>query len=460
MHSTRRRFRSASAIVLASILSGSAQAVSLTPLGVLEGDVYSDAAAISPDGSTILGTSRSPTGGARIFIEDRVNGMRAVPGVWPDEGDVAVGMSDDGSIVAGNSGVSAFIWHEAHGPRALVLVDGQVTLDGDPGNAPYIPLLNATGLSSDGSTVVGRSENGAFVWDAENGIRDLGGLPTGRFPYPTGVSADGSIVVGVDRIDGGDGAFIWDSANGMRPLGSLPGGDGTGWATAVSDSGSHVVGVSASAFGVEAFLWDAVNGMQGLGDLPGGVGLGDFFLSTATDVSADGKVVVGIGFADDGYKTFVWDAEHGMRDLEVMLRTMGVDLSGWRLNLDPNYSEFPKISADGRTIVAIGEYNGERASYRVVIPEPASAALLVLGLSWLGATAGWRSAAARRAREETLTASGFRSEPHPPHSSSPCPDGSRNLRTRAVAPPSVASSAPSARSIVGPCAPRVGSRSA
>src|SRR5690606_1623642 len=191
-----------------------------------------------------VGTSDHPaTRGARVFIWDRVKGMRAIPQLWSDSGDFAVGMSADGSIVVGNGDNGAFIWDEAHGTRALALVVGQ----GDP---VYSSVRHATGLSADGSTVIGRSESGAFVWNAERGIRDLGSLPTGRLPYPTGVSANGSIVVGQDMTDVGQTAFIWDSATGIRPLGDLPGGDELSAAIAVSDDGSRVVGVSSSAFGV------------------------------------------------------------------------------------------------------------------------------------------------------------------------------------------------------------------
>jgi hypothetical protein len=81
-------------------------------------------------------------------------------------------------------------------------------------------------------------------------------------------------------------------------LGDLPGGSDYSVALGVSPDGTYVVGESSSTASgprdsttlgsdVEAFVWDATSGMTGLGFMPNGVS------STATDVSADGSVVVG-----------------------------------------------------------------------------------------------------------------------------------------------------------------------
>ena len=72
----------------------------------------------------------------------------------------------------------------------------------------------------------------------------------------------------------------------MVGLGHLP-GDTNSTATGVSADGSVIVGTSSSASGSQAFRWTAGSGMVGLGYLPGGTN------SSATAVSGDGSVVVG-----------------------------------------------------------------------------------------------------------------------------------------------------------------------
>ena len=69
----------------------------------------------------------------------------------------------------------------------------------------------------------------------------------------------------------------------FRGLGDLPGGGFGSNAFGVSADGSIVVGVGSSAAGNQAFRWTAAGGMVGLGDLPGGN-----FDSRANGVSADG----------------------------------------------------------------------------------------------------------------------------------------------------------------------------
>jgi probable HAF family extracellular repeat protein len=71
-------------------------------------------------------------------------------------------------------------------------------------------------------------------------------------------------------------------------VGDLPGGAVHSIATGLSADGSAVVGHSASASGVEAFRKVSGSAIEGLGDLPGNA-----FHSVANGTSADGSVVVG-----------------------------------------------------------------------------------------------------------------------------------------------------------------------
>src|SRR5690606_33260031 len=70
--------------------------------------------------------------------------------------------------------------------------------------------------------------------------------------------------------------------------------------------------------------------------------------SGATDLSADGSVVVGWLDAA-GRRAFVWDALRGARLLhEVLVNDYGLDLTGWELRAATG------VSADGTVIVGSG----------------------------------------------------------------------------------------------------------
>ena len=152
---------------------------------------------------------------------------------------------------------------------------------------------SATGVSADGSVIVGgghsaRGWGEAFRWTPVNGMVGLGDLPGGLFnSVASGVSADGSIVVGHSDVGrtvgqaGSNAAFRWTPDNGMVRLGELPGGDFHSSVGGISADGSVVAGRSHSASGMEAFRWTSDGGIVGLGDLPGGS-----FFSSASGVSA------------------------------------------------------------------------------------------------------------------------------------------------------------------------------
>lgn len=362
------------AAVVIGLASGSADGASMTRVSTLAGDAYAFAFSVSADGSTLVGSSYSPSGRHRAFVWNEANGARALIDLPTDFESAAVGVSADGSTVVGGDRNGAFLWDEVRGRRPLQPTDR---------SSPY-DVFGPWDLSSDGSTVVGLRTGppeSAFVWDEVGGARSLGDLLGGGGAMAYAVSADGSRVVGSAKSSTGSEAFVWDAIDGMRGLGVLPGGelDPASVATGISADGMIVVGGSSTALGQqEAFIWDAEYGMRGLGDLPNSFGT---FLSYATDVSADGSIVVGFGLSNGGFTPFVWDAVHGMRQLDVLLTTMGVDLDGWTLSSwEVGTSDFPKISEDGRTIIGGGRYLEQPTGFVAVIPEPTTATLIELGL--------------------------------------------------------------------------------
>ena len=207
----------------------------------------------------------------------------------------------------------------------------------------------------------------------------LGDLSGGGFySYASGVSADGSVVVGRGNSASGGEAFRWTSGGGMAGLGDLSGGDFYSRASGVSADGSVVVGYGVSASGGEAFRWTSGGGMAGLGDLSGGG-----FYSNASGVSADGSVVVGYGVSASGGEAFIWDNTNGMRSLrDVLVSDYGLDMTGWTL------SDARDISDDGLSIVGYGinpsgyiEAWMAQLDAHATVPEPSTLLLLGSGMA-------------------------------------------------------------------------------
>ncbi|MCK6486694.1 MAG: PEP-CTERM sorting domain-containing protein [Phycisphaerae bacterium] len=337
-------------------------------------------------------------------------GLGDIPGASFASGAAAI--SGDGTTVVGQglglSGHEAFRW---------TLATGMVGLSDLPGGAFESA---AQDVSADGSVIVGlgRSSQGfeGFRWSVSGGMVGLGDLPGGPFSSTAmGVSASGSIVAGFsDTGPSRTQAFRWTAATGMVPLGDLPGGDDDSAAYAISGNGAVICGTAAGPTGLELFRWTAESGMVGLGDLPGGeqyaactdlsvdggvivgvgyssnfeafrwtadtgmVGLGglDAFVldSWAWATSGDGSIVVGRSRLNGNSAAFIWDAQNGMRELRsVLIDDYGLNLTGWTLH------EATGISSNGRAITGTGRNaSGQTEAWLAVIPEPGSCLLAVI----------------------------------------------------------------------------------
>jgi hypothetical protein len=100
----------------------------------------------------------------------------------------------------------------------------------------------------------------------------------------------------------------------------------------------------------------------------------------AIDLTEDGSVIVGLGSPlEGGSPSFIWDADNGMRDLEVVLTEVyGLDLTDW-----PPL-EVWGISDDGSTLMGTVNERNTRV-WVAVLPEPTSG---LLGASALAALTG------------------------------------------------------------------------
>ncbi|HYQ91503.1 MAG TPA: hypothetical protein VES89_05350, partial [Candidatus Competibacteraceae bacterium] len=371
-------------------------------LGDLPGGSFtSQANGVSADGSTVVGSSSS-TQGTEAFSWRAGTGMLGL-GDLPGGtfSSTARAVSANGSVIVGSGstalGTKAFKWSAGTGMVGLA-VDFPVP----PEEQNVGKYSEATGVSANGSVIVGTSypdpvgQFAAFRLDQGAGVRELQ-----KETHATGVSADGAVVVGWSEAQI-DRAFRWTKDAGVTILDDRPIYGGTIWpasrAFGVSADGSVVVGASNFENGLGAFRWTQGNGLVSLGDLPGGE-----FYSEALGASANGSVIVGDSDSGAGQEAFIWDPAHGMRSLLDLLVTAGLDsdlLSGWTL------SAATAISADGLTVVGNGIHGGRQEAWlarldsALVVPEieaagaPAALAILVGGLLLIGESArnlrSWR----------------------------------------------------------------------
>lgn len=207
-----------------------------------------------------------------------------------DSPPATIGISANGHVTVGADAAGAILW------------DG--TEHAIPGGRI------ATAANQDGSVVVGSltSPPHAFRWTQAGGPQDLGALPGFTQTDALGVSADGSIVVGVATDPSGSTPWIWDAIDGMRSLGAIDGAT-QGSANAISRDGTVIVGRS----GHYAFRWTAQDGMQNISP-----GLADDAWAEANATSADGSVIVGRrGSLGVGIRPrqFRWSASTGLSEL-------------------------------------------------------------------------------------------------------------------------------------------------
>lgn len=211
--------------------------------------------------------------------------------------------------------------------------------------------MSANGVSSDGTTVVGRNfnTNSAYYWTSEGGFVDIGTLG-GSYAGATGISDDKSIIVGFSYTAGFNQlAFIWTEAGGMVSLGDLAGGSTSSAAKAISGDGTTVVGHSSSAAsGIyeESFRWTSGTGMVSLGTLAGGS-----YDSSAEGVSYDGSVIVGF-------------AKNASSNSEAYRWTSGTGMVGLGFLAGGNYSRAYDVSNDGSVVVG---YSGNADGYTEAI---------------------------------------------------------------------------------------------
>jgi len=362
------------ALCLSAVITSTTLAdVTFTPLVDPLGGSESRAQGVSADGSVVVGYRVRPTGDAEAFRWTGSGGMVGLGDfVTTNFYSAATAASADGSVIVGygkrsGGGLEAFRWTLSGGLSGL----------GDLAGGAFFSQAGA--VSADGSVVVGfgtdDTHDQAFRWTSATGMVGLGCFagaePADRWSYATGISGDGTTIIGRAGIGSGSSheAFRTVGGGAMEPLGLL-GGNATS-AVAIAANAAVIAGEAVDdEVGARAFIWTS-EGFELLGDLPNGGWSG------ARAVCADGSMVVGSGASGDNDVAFLWTEENGIRVLQDMLINdygLGSQLTGWML------SEATGISADGKVITGFGiNPGGQTQAWMVQIPEPATLTMLSLG---------------------------------------------------------------------------------
>ena len=97
-------------------------------------------------------------------------------------------------------------------------------------------------------------------------------------------------------------------------------------------------------------------------------------MSFASGVSADGNVIVGSYFNSQAVSHgFLWTTENGMVSAKTYMEDVGVNMTGWTID------SIEDVSADGKTFVGSGTFNGTSQAFVASVPEPSSLSLLLVG---------------------------------------------------------------------------------
>lgn len=327
----------------------------------------SNAAAISADGTTIVGITGEnnifthPVN-SRAFRWTQQSGMELLP-IPPDSAySFASDVTSDGNVIVGRTQEPGVRW------TAMNFED----------LSPVLGFNSSavTAISHDGSTMSGlvnpwSPARAGFVWTETSGtlvITPPSPLKSSPF-IPHAISADGAVVVG--GADGDAGALMWSESTGIVLLGLTPDGQYPKVANAVSDDGLVIVGTASNG----PFIWDSLHGTRDLEQLLiSDYGLAESLmgwdLTTATGISADKRTIVGYGRNPSG-RTEGWIAYLGTQapgDFDSDGDVDGHDFLVWQ--------RYPEVGS----LVAWRANFGALAAANVAVSEPASAAILLVGL--------------------------------------------------------------------------------
>ena len=292
-------------------------------------------------------------------------GVTSIGGAW--QGGVA-SVSADGSRISGSAFGSDGLNYAAY----YSVGTGQWTTLGGIGGTLDTSASSGWNISGDGKTVVGLGWVGgatahAIASTPAGVMTDLGSI--GGSSRANAVSHDGSIIAGwVEQPNGQWTGAYWDNGTLHNMVDDQ--GNALQEAGAVSADGNWIVG---NGYYGQSWRYNTLTQQtEWLGDLDA---LGDF--QAATGISADGRIIVGYdrGFGPAGFgQGTIWIEGQGMLNLTDYLTSQGVDLGGRTLALPLG------VSADGRTFYGMDNTGSGFVVSLSPVPEPATYAMMALGL--------------------------------------------------------------------------------
>jgi len=227
----------------------------------------------------------------------------------------ASGVSSDGSVVVGNNGGQNFMWTQQTG---VILIGGvgpqnyggQTDVSGDG------MLISATRVNPDTSLGELSSYNvSTQTWTSHG---SLGSSSGNSASSAWGISSDGLTIVGLGWVNAGSAhAIKWTAAQGVEDLGSSVSGSSTR-ANAANSDGTVIAGWQDSSSGFrQGAVW--INGVQNLITHSNGDPA-----TEAGGISADGLWVSGGQGFSNNYQAWKWSAATGIIDIGP------APSSGWR----------------------------------------------------------------------------------------------------------------------------------
>jgi uncharacterized membrane protein len=299
-----------------------------------------------------------------------------IPGFWEfaPRSTEPRGVSADGTVVYGSS----------HGPNG----SEAMTWTRDRGTVAHGGVLFFD--SSDDGTRFAGNQQGLYIMD--QGWIDLGapaGADGSMFAY--GISGDGLTVVGMAEFNNDGYPAIWTEADGAQVIILPPEIEPRGWAVSVSYDGStilgngYVQGQSGEAWlkqpDAAFYLHEQARIAQALSTdgqvaIGGGenspwfyrdpIGFQQIFLNPPCSsgepraIDATGGYIVG---GDERNCAYIYDRFNGSRDLQTLMeQEFGLDLGDFTI------TSASGISADGRVIVGMGQYQGGRQGWVAYLP--------------------------------------------------------------------------------------------
>lgn len=343
--------------------------------------------AVSADGNTFVYSTSSAT---TNYVWNASTGSTLVRFDPSSSSELVTGISGDGSTVIGRART---------GPSGSRLFTPYAWSNGTATALATPTVINAAtnqtqSVSHDGSQVGLQFESQYYVWNA--GIL---GSPTDRV---RGFSTDGTTYITATHYNRNASPVAFPSVSSLAPE------NGHAWTNvdlrALSANGNVVVGsvfndvsdYNDPNFRSQAVRWTEAGGYELLGYIPG------FRETDALSVSADGSIVIGMygpsDFVNYTFYPFIWDMVTGMRPLGDALSAAGLDTTGWEFQTGA-------IAANGTTIVGTGLFNGNPMLFQVTdyapvsaVPEPATWTALA-GLTSLGFVC-WRRRSNNNGRKE------------------------------------------------------------